>query len=170
MQRLSEDPDSHHAFGLACVISASFFKSLAGILVRLVEEADGWQLQFYRQASFLVFILGFLVWRHRGRSLQACLEIGRPGLVAAFSLAIAFVASRPFTTAAIIGATTMAQLGECLDALETKLDDDVLAEIEQQHLRLPNPNKAGAAVSDVRAIADDDDVERGSASHGRRLR
>ncbi len=60
--------------------------------MRLVEEADGWQLQFYRQASFLVFILGFLVWRHRGRSLQACLDIGRPGLVAAGSLAIAFVA------------------------------------------------------------------------------
>ncbi len=73
-------------------MSASFFTSLAGILVRLVEEADGWQLQFYRQASFLVFILGFLVWRHRGRSLQACLDIGRPGLVAACSLAIAFVA------------------------------------------------------------------------------
>ncbi len=60
--------------------------------MRLVEEADGWQLQFYLQASFLVFILGFLVWRHRGRSLQACLDIGRPGLIAACSLAIAFVA------------------------------------------------------------------------------
>lgn len=60
--------------------------------MRLVEEADGWQLQFYRQASFLVFILGFLVWRHRWRSLQACLDIGRPGLIAACSLAIAFIA------------------------------------------------------------------------------
>ncbi len=60
--------------------------------MRLVEEADGWQLQFYRQASFLVFILGFLVWRHRGRSLRACREIGRPGLIAACSLAIAFTA------------------------------------------------------------------------------
>ena len=59
--------------------------------MRLVEEAGGWQLQFYRQASFLVFILGFLVWRHRGRSLQACLDIGRPGLIAACSLAIAFI-------------------------------------------------------------------------------
>lgn len=92
MQRPSSDPEGNYAFGLTCVVSASFFTSLAGILVRLVEEADGWQLQFYRQASFLVFILGFLVWRHRGRSLQACREIGRPGLVAALSLGIAFVA------------------------------------------------------------------------------
>lgn len=84
--------DSHHAFGLTCVIAASFFTSLAGILVRLVEEADGWQLQFYRYASFLVFILGALVWRHRGRSLQAFRDIGRPGLIAAVSLAIAFLA------------------------------------------------------------------------------
>ena len=60
--------------------------------MRLVEEADGWQLQFYRQASFLVFILGFLVWRHHWRSLRACLDIGRPGLIAACSLAIAFIA------------------------------------------------------------------------------
>ena len=92
VQRPSDEPDSHHAFGLACVISASFFTSLAGILVRLVEEADGWQLQFYRYASFLVFILGALVWRHRGRSLQAFWDIGRPGLIAAVSLGVAFLA------------------------------------------------------------------------------
>ena len=83
--------DSPYAFGLFCVISASFFTSLAGILVRLVEEADGWQLQFYRVVSFLVFIFGFLCWRHRGRCLQSFRDIGRPGLLAACFLGVAFV-------------------------------------------------------------------------------
>ena len=83
--------DNPYAFGLACVISASFFTSLAGILVRLVEEADGWQLQFYRVVSFLVFIFGFLCWRHGGRCLRSFRDIGRPGLLAAFFLGVAFV-------------------------------------------------------------------------------
>ena len=38
----TQGSDIHYAFGLTCVISASFFKNLAGVFVRLVDEADGW--------------------------------------------------------------------------------------------------------------------------------
>jgi len=54
-------------------------------------------------------------------------------------MAIAFAASRPFVTSAIIGATTMAQLETDIAALDLKLDDQVLADIEQIHLDYPNP-------------------------------
>ena len=37
-----------YRFGLICLVSATFFTSLAGILLRLVEAADGWQVLFYR--------------------------------------------------------------------------------------------------------------------------
>ncbi len=86
------EADSRRAYGVVCVIGASLFTSLAGILVRLVEEADGWTLQFWRQAFFLVFILGFLTWRHGRQLPQAVRAIGRPGLIAGVALSAAFVA------------------------------------------------------------------------------
>ena len=70
----------------------------------------------------------------------------RHGLTPA-QLALAWAYSREYVTSTIIGATTMQQLKECLDADDVKLNDDVLNDIEQQHLRLPNPNKAAGAVS-----------------------
>jgi len=54
-------------------------------------------------------------------------------------LALAFCRSRPFIGATIIGATTMAQLKENIDAFDTTLSEDVLKGIEEIHLRQPNP-------------------------------
>lgn len=54
-------------------------------------------------------------------------------------MAIAFAASRPLVTSAIIGATTMAQLETDIAALDLELDDRLLADIEQIHLDYPNP-------------------------------
>ena len=54
-------------------------------------------------------------------------------------LALGFVASRPFVASTIVGATTMDQLRQCLDACETRLPDEALAAIEEQHRKAPNP-------------------------------
>lgn len=54
-------------------------------------------------------------------------------------MAIAFVATRHFTGSTIIGATTLDQLRTNLGAAGMTLSGDVLAEIEQVHLRYPNP-------------------------------
>lgn len=54
-------------------------------------------------------------------------------------MAIAFVASRPFVTSAIIGATSMAQLKTAIDAGETTLSPDVLAAIDAVHQLRGNP-------------------------------
>jgi drug/metabolite transporter (DMT)-like permease len=86
------DADSRRGFGILCVVSASLFTSLAGILVRLVEDADGWTLQFWRQVCFLAFIALFLAWRHGRQLPMAVKAIGRPGLIASLALGAAFVA------------------------------------------------------------------------------
>lgn len=87
------NPDQRTAYGVACVISASFFTSLAGPIVREIESADGWALQFWRQLWFLGFILLFLAWRHGPRGLPAAFRaVGRPGLIAAVALGVSFVA------------------------------------------------------------------------------
>ena len=54
-------------------------------------------------------------------------------------MAIAFILSRPFTTAAIIGATTMPQLRNAIGSMELTLPPTVLDEIEAVHAENPNP-------------------------------
>jgi aryl-alcohol dehydrogenase-like predicted oxidoreductase len=54
-------------------------------------------------------------------------------------LALAFCYKRWFVTSTIIGATTMAQLKENLDAWDVTLGADLMAKIDAIHLRYPNP-------------------------------
>ena len=54
-------------------------------------------------------------------------------------MAIAFILSRPFTTSAIVGATTMPQLQNAIGSMELTLPPTVLEEIEAVHADNPNP-------------------------------
>lgn len=54
-------------------------------------------------------------------------------------LALAFVASRGFVASTIVGATTLEQLSEDIDACGGTLSDEILKEIEALHLRYCNP-------------------------------
>jgi aryl-alcohol dehydrogenase-like predicted oxidoreductase len=63
---------------------------------------------------------------------------GRVGVSPAV-LAIAFVRSRWFVASTIIGATSLQQLKENIDAAAVELPDSVLAEIDAIHLKYPNP-------------------------------
>ncbi len=80
-----------YALGLASMICASFFTSLAGILVRLVEDAQGFTLLFYRSLAFVLFMALFLGLRYRGRTLSAFRDIGRPGVIVTLALGVAFM-------------------------------------------------------------------------------
>ncbi|WP_419798257.1 MAG: NADP(H)-dependent aldo-keto reductase [Terasakiella sp.] len=54
-------------------------------------------------------------------------------------MSLAFLKSKNFVTASIIGATTMEQLKSNIDAYELTLSDDVLADIDAVHRSFPNP-------------------------------
>lgn len=54
-------------------------------------------------------------------------------------LALAYVNSRPFVTATIIGATSMAQLRTDIASIDLRLPPEVLAEIEAIHRAIPDP-------------------------------
>jgi aryl-alcohol dehydrogenase-like predicted oxidoreductase len=54
-------------------------------------------------------------------------------------MALAWVNSRPFLTANIIGATSLEQLRDNLAAADLTLSDDVVAAIEDIHADIPNP-------------------------------
>lgn len=55
-------------------------------------------------------------------------------------MALAFVNSRPFVTANIIGATSLAQLKANIDSIDVKLTQEVLDGIEAIHRDQPNPS------------------------------
>ena len=54
-------------------------------------------------------------------------------------MSLAFVCQQPFVTSCLIGATTMDQLSENIDAGEVELSKDLLAEIEVVHSQYPDP-------------------------------
>ena len=59
--------------------------------------------------------------------------------ISLIQLALGYVKSRWYLGASIIGATTMAQLAEDLDAAQLELDAETLAEIAAIRARYPNP-------------------------------
>ncbi len=54
-------------------------------------------------------------------------------------MALSFVYHRWFVTSTIIGATTMDQLKENINAWNTKLTPEIMQGIEDLHLRMMNP-------------------------------
>jgi aryl-alcohol dehydrogenase-like predicted oxidoreductase len=73
------------------------------------------------------------------KAISAYVALARRHGLDPAQMAIAFAASRPFVTSAIIGATTLAQLKTDIAAFDLKLGDQVVADIEQIHLDYPNP-------------------------------
>jgi aryl-alcohol dehydrogenase-like predicted oxidoreductase len=54
-------------------------------------------------------------------------------------MSLAFVCQQPFVTSCLIGATTMEQLKENIDAAELTLSDEVMSEITAIHNQYPDP-------------------------------
>lgn len=77
--------------GIIYLVTATFFTSLAGILLRLLEAAGGWQILFYRSLAFVAAMLLFIAYRHRGRTPAAFVGVGQVGLAVSLSLCAAFI-------------------------------------------------------------------------------
>ena len=76
--------------GLSLMFTATLFTSIAGVVLRLVEDADGWQVLFYRSSALVVTLLPFIVWRYGTQAGAAFRAVGRSGLMVAVCLAGAF--------------------------------------------------------------------------------
>lgn len=72
-------------------------------------------------------------------AVQAYSELARKAGMTPATLALAFVRSKWFVSSTIIGATTMEQLRENIESVETELGEEILREIEAIHTRYPNP-------------------------------
>lgn len=84
--------DRRYLLGLAGVLLAALAASSAGILLRQIESADGWQILFYRSLAFVAVLFVYIVAQRRGDTLRAFLAIGWPGVMVALALGGAFIA------------------------------------------------------------------------------
>ena len=91
MRRSEADGARAYRLGLLYLVTATFFTSTAGVLLRHIEAADGWTVLFYRSASFVATMLLFILWRHGAYTAAAFRDIGRAGLGVAVFLGAAFM-------------------------------------------------------------------------------
>jgi drug/metabolite transporter (DMT)-like permease len=89
-EQAGSDSSAAYRLGLGYMFVATLFTSIAGIVLRLVEAADGWQVLFYRSGALVLTLVPFIAWRYGAEAARAFREIGRTGIVAALCLAAAF--------------------------------------------------------------------------------
>ena len=78
------------ARGRLLALTAPVFWSISGPIIRLMDNADEWQINFYRSGTLCVFVFGWLIFRYRGKVFQAITATGSVGLIAGLCLSIAF--------------------------------------------------------------------------------
>ena len=76
--------------GVGLVLVSGCVLSIAGIVVRLMDSANEWQILFYRSLSLIATLLLVLALRNRGRVLQAFRVAGMTGVVGGLFLSLAF--------------------------------------------------------------------------------
>lgn len=82
--------DAGRLRGIILVLLAGAAWSTAGIIVRLLESAESWQIVFYRSAGLVPVLLVAIALRNQGRVLQAFRDAGFVALVGGASLSVAF--------------------------------------------------------------------------------
>ena len=73
------------------------------------------------------------------RAIQGYLDLAAAQGISPVQLALKFVDTRPWTTSTIIGATTMAQLKDDIDAFDLDWSEALEAAVDALHVQQPNP-------------------------------
>jgi drug/metabolite transporter (DMT)-like permease len=89
-QLLPAHDDPAYARGVALVLLAGVFWSIAGLVVRLIDDANEWQILFYRSVTLIAVLAAYIALRNRGAVLPAFRAAGRKAALAGFFLSIAF--------------------------------------------------------------------------------
>lgn len=99
---------------------------------------DGKQPEGARGTLFPRFIARY---KNEGseKAVHSYLEIAQKCNISLSQLSLAYINQLPFVTSTIIGATKMEQLKENIDSINIELSDEILAEIEAVHDKIPNP-------------------------------
>ncbi len=83
---------SDRARGVTLVLTAGVFWSFAGLAVRLIEDANEWQILFFRSVALIAFLSLYFIVVRRGKTIQVFKECGWAGFFAGLALGSAFCA------------------------------------------------------------------------------
>lgn len=64
--------------------------SLGGLIIRMIETASPWQIQFYRSGFLALALVAYLAWRERGHPLRNLAAAGGAGLLGGLCIGTAF--------------------------------------------------------------------------------
>jgi len=78
--------------GILQLVASGFFLSTSGIALRIIEQANGWQILFYRSIALSVTILLILVFQKRSRFFDEFRGLGWNDCLLAVFLGTGFVA------------------------------------------------------------------------------
>ncbi len=92
VQVLQDSVTPRRGFAICLMIACSTVISFGGLILRNIEQADAWQINFYRSVSLIGAILVILVFQYRGQTISHIRKIGRPGLLGGAMLAAAGIA------------------------------------------------------------------------------
>ncbi len=81
----------HHRLALLTLFTATFFTSTAGVLMRWIEQADGWTVLFWRALFAAATLLVWLAGRYRTRLPAAIYRTGWTGVIMAISFVLATI-------------------------------------------------------------------------------
>lgn len=76
--------------GVLCVLAAGMLWSTVGLGIRLIENAEVWQILLYRSCSLAPFLFIILWWRSGGRPFERIRLAGMPGVLAGLCLVAAY--------------------------------------------------------------------------------
>lgn len=88
-EKLGHDP--LYLRGALLVLGAGATWSIAGIMIRNMEAASGWQVLFYRSLAFTATLLVVLIHRYRWRLPAAIRAAGPAGVVGGLCLSFSFI-------------------------------------------------------------------------------
>lgn len=80
---------SRRGFAMGIMVLGSVAISFAGVLVRNIDDADSWQINFYRAIALIAAVMFILVLQYRRETVSRMRKVGRPGLLGGVLLAIA---------------------------------------------------------------------------------
>ncbi|MBT3558886.1 MAG: DMT family transporter [Rhodospirillales bacterium] len=83
---------SRRGFAMGIMVLGSVVISFAGVLVRNIEDADPWQINFYRAAALVAATLLILLIQYRGETITRIRRVGWPGIWGGMLLSVAGIA------------------------------------------------------------------------------
>ncbi len=79
-----------YSTGVVLVVIAGFLWSLMGLSIRLLQEADTWQVLFWRSVGMVPVLFLYITWRSSGHPLQRLRGVGLTGVIGGLGLVFAF--------------------------------------------------------------------------------